>query len=135
MTGSIPDYDIPIAEWVEHAVDWVQANFTGILDGISDGIGLVVDSFEDGLLALPPLLLAALIVAMAVWRVSWRFGVFALVAMVLIFGMHIWEETVSTLALVIGSSLLALTIGLAEEVRNVRILDPGPRGYPAGLYM
>jgi glycine betaine/proline transport system permease protein len=120
MAPSVPDYEIPVAEWVESAVDWVQVNFTGVLDGISDGIGLVVDSFEDGLLALPPLLLAALIVAVAGWRVGWRFGLFALLAMVLVFGMGIWDETVSTLALVIGSSLLALALGIPLGIAMAR---------------
>jgi glycine betaine/proline transport system permease protein len=40
--------------------------------------------------------------------------------MVLIFGMGIWEETVSTLALVIGSSLVALLIGVPVGIAMAR---------------
>jgi glycine betaine/proline transport system permease protein len=120
MAEHILGFEIPIGEWVESGVDWVQDNLTGVLDGISDGLGLVIDSFEDGLLAIPPLLLALLIVAIAWWRVGWRFGVFALAAMVLIFGMGIWKETVSTLALVIGSSLVALAIGIPIGISMAR---------------
>jgi glycine betaine/proline transport system permease protein len=120
MTKRVFDFDIPIGAWVEAGVDWVQLNLTGVLDGIADGLGLVIDTFEDGLLAIPPLLLAALIVMVAGWRVGWRFGLFALVAMVLIFGMGIWQETVSTLALVIGSSLVALSIGIPLGIAMAR---------------
>jgi glycine betaine/proline transport system permease protein len=120
MTEPVFDFDIPIGTWVEAGVDWIQSNLTGILDGIADGLGLVIDTFEDGLLAIPPLLLAAVILALAGWRVGWRFGLFALFAMVLIFGMGIWEETVSTLALVIGSSLVALTIGIPLGIAMAR---------------
>lgn len=116
----ITNIDIPIGEWVSDAVDWIQSNFTGVLDGISDAIEFVIDNFEDGLLALPPLVLALLIVALATWRVSWKFGIFALVSMLLIFGMDIWEETVSTLALVIGSSALALLIGIPIGIAMAR---------------
>lgn len=116
----ITNIDIPIGEWVSGAVDWIQVNFTGVLDGISDAIEFVIDNFEDGLLAIPPLLLALLIVALATWRVSWKFGIFALVSMLLIFGMDIWEETVSTLALVIGSSALALLIGIPIGISMAR---------------
>lgn len=116
----ITNIDIPIGEWVSDAVDWIQSNFTGVLDGISDAIEFVIDNFEDGLLALPPLVLALLIVALASWRVSWKFGIFALVSMLLIFGMDIWEETVSTLALVIGSSALALLIGIPIGIAMAR---------------
>jgi glycine betaine/proline transport system permease protein len=112
--------DIPIGEWVTAGVDWIQDNLTGVLDGISDGLGLLIESFEDGLLAVPPLILALVFVGMAWWRVGWRFGLFAVVAMLLIFGMAIWEETVSTLALVIGSSLVALVIGVPVGIAMAR---------------
>ncbi len=120
MTEGIPDYRIPVGDWVERGVDWVQDNFTGVLDGVSEGLGLMIGSFEDALMAVPPLLLAALIVALAWWRVGWRFGLFALAAMALIFGMDIWKETVTTLALVIGSSLVALAIGIPIGIAMAR---------------
>jgi glycine betaine/proline transport system permease protein len=120
MANHIPNYRIPIGDWVESGVDWIQDNFTGALDGVSDGLGLVIGSFEDALMAVPPLLLAALIVALAWWRVGWRFGLFAVTALALIFGMDIWKETLATLALVIGSSLVALAIGIPIGIAMAR---------------
>ena len=120
MTDGWTDFRIPVGEWVEAGVDWVQVNFTGVLDGVADGLGLVIGSFEDALLAMPPPLLAALIVALAFWRVGWRFGLFAVAAMALVFGMDIWRETVATLALVIGSSLVALAIGIPLGIAMAR---------------
>ena len=120
MKGGAPELRIPVGDWVEAGVDWVQDNLTGLLDSISDGLGLVIGSFEDALLALPPLLLAALIVGLAWWRVGWRFGLFAVAAMALLFGMAIWEETVTTLALVIASSLVALAIGIPIGIAMAR---------------
>jgi len=120
MADPINDFDIPIGEWVQTGVDWVQVNLTGVLDGISEGLELVIDSFEGALQGLPPLLLAALIVLLASWRVGWKFGVFALAAMALLFGMDIWSETVSTLALVIASSLVALIIGIPIGIAMAR---------------
>jgi len=118
--ASLLDFEIPIGDWVESGVDWVQDNLTGVLDGIADALGLLIESFEDGLLGVPPLLLAAAIVAIAVWRVGWRFGLFAAAAMVLVFGMDIWTETISTLALVIGASLVALAIGVPVGIAMAR---------------
>ncbi len=114
------DFNIPIDEWVEQGVEWVQDNLTGVLDGIAEALTIVIDGFEDLLLAVPPLVLAGLIVAFATWRVGWRFGLFAAFSMVLLFGMQIWTETVSTLALVIGSSLLALVIGIPVGIAMAR---------------
>lgn len=120
MADTFNDFRIPVGDWVENGVDWVQDNFTGVLDGISDTLELVIDGFEDLLTALPPLLLATLIVLLATWRVGWRFGLFAVAAMALLFGMHIWDETVETLALVIGASVLALAIGIPIGIAMAR---------------
>ena len=120
MANGITDYRIPIGDWVANGVDWIQVNLTGVLDGISEGLELVIDSFEGALQGLPPLVLAALIVLLATWRVGWRFGLFALAAMALLFGMDIWPETISTLALVIASSLVALIIGMPIGIAMAR---------------
>jgi glycine betaine/proline transport system permease protein len=120
MDEDMLDFRIPVGDWVESGVDWVQDNFTGVLDGVSEGLGLVIGSFEDALLALPPPLLALLIVGLAWWRIGWRFGLFASAAVTLIFGMDIWRETVATLALVIGSSLVALAIGIPIGIAMAR---------------
>ena len=120
MVSVQDEFTIPIGEWVQRGVEWIQDNLTGVLDGISDALSFVIDGFEDGLLAIPPLGLALAVVLLAGWRVGWRFGLFAAMSMVLIFGMQIWEETVSTLALVIGSSLLALIIGVPIGIAMAR---------------
>jgi glycine betaine/proline transport system permease protein len=114
------DYRIPIGAWVETIVDYIQTHFTGVLDGISAAIAFIVNSFGDALQAIPPWLLAAFIVLLSWWRVSTRFALFAVLALALIFGMDIWEETVSTLALVIGASLVALAIGIPLGVAMAR---------------
>jgi glycine betaine/proline transport system permease protein len=114
------DFRIPIGDWVERGVDWIQDNLTGVLDGIADALTLVINAFEDALQAVPPPVLAAVIVALALWRVGWRFALFAALSMVLLFGMHIWAETISTLALVIGSSVLALAIGIPIGIAMAR---------------
>jgi glycine betaine/proline transport system permease protein len=120
MANGMTDFRIPIGDWVADGVDWIQINLTGVLDGISEALELVIDSFEGGLQAVPPLLLAAIIVLVATWRVGWRFGLFAVAAMVLLFGMGIWPETISTLALVIASSLVALMIGIPIGIAMAR---------------
>lgn len=119
-SSGITDFEIPIGRWVEDGVDYIQSNFAGVLDAIAAGIDLIVDSFEEALLAMPSLVLVGLIVALSWWRVSWRFGVFALLSMVLIFGMDIWDETLSTLALVIGASMVALLLGVPIGVAMAR---------------
>ncbi|MFP4076751.1 MAG: ABC transporter permease [Halochromatium sp.] len=120
MANDLTDFDIPLGDWVADGVDWIQGNLTGVLDGIAEVLEFFIDSFEGLLQGIPPLILALIIVLLATWRVSWKFGLFAIVAMVLLFGMDIWSETISTLGLVIASSLVALLIGIPIGITMAR---------------
>ena len=106
-----------VVSWV---VDYIRNNFAGVLDGIASAIGFVSDNLEGALDALPPLVLALLLVLLSLWRVSWRFAIFVAVAMFLIMGMDLWEETISTLALVLASALVAMVIGMPIGVAMSR---------------
>jgi len=112
--------NIDIGGWVEALVDWILVNLQPVLDGISDVIGFLSNGFEDILRGAPPELMALILVALAWWRVSWRFGLFAAVSMLLLFGMGLWAETMSTLALVLSASVVALVLGLPVGVAMAR---------------
>ncbi|WP_440995282.1 ABC transporter permease [Arhodomonas sp. SL1] len=114
------DFSLPIGDYVEAGVDWIQDNLAGVLDGIAGVIGFLANGLEDILMFVPPELLALVIVAFSFWRVGWRFGVFALVAMLIILGMDLWRETVQTLSLVLASSLVALVIGIPLGIAMAR---------------
>jgi len=103
---------IPLGDWITAAVDWLLANARGLFDAISAVIGLVTNSLEDALLWFHPWVLAIGIIVIGLWRVGWRFAVFALAALALVLGMDLWEETISTLALVLASTFVSLVIGL-----------------------
>jgi glycine betaine/proline transport system permease protein len=112
--------NIDIGGWVEALVDWILVNLQPLLDGISDAIGFLSNGFEDILRGAPPELMAVILIALAWWRVSWRFGIFAAVSMLLLFGMGLWAETMSTLALVLSASVVALVLGLPVGVAMAR---------------
>ncbi|MEQ8965672.1 MAG: proline/glycine betaine ABC transporter permease [Azospirillaceae bacterium] len=106
------EFDIPIGPWIAAGVDYLRDNAAGFFDAISAGIEALVDAIEGALLWLPPWLLALIIIAIAAWRVGWRFGVFALVSMALVFGMDLWEQTIETLALIASATVVSLAIGI-----------------------
>jgi glycine betaine/proline transport system permease protein len=120
MSEWLQEFRIPIGDWVEDLVGWVQDNLTPLLDGIAAVIGFLADSFEDGLMALPAWLLGLFIVALAFWRVSWKFAVFAVVAIGVILGMELWDPTVQTLSLVLAASTVALAVGMPVGIAMAR---------------
>lgn len=113
-------FEINIGDYVEDAVAWIQDNLTWLLDAIAAVIEFVVENLENLFLWIDPLVMAALICILGFWRVSWRFGIFCVVSMFLFFEMTLWAETMSTVALVLASSLVALVIGVPVGIAMSR---------------
>lgn len=121
MAKNLRDWiDLPVGDVVEGGVDWVRNNLEGPLDGFAAGVGFLAEGLESMLLFLPDWVLGPIIIAFAWWRVGWRFGAFTALAMLLIAAMGLWQETMQTLALVIGASIIALAAGLPLGVAMAR---------------
>ncbi|HMA99050.1 MAG TPA: proline/glycine betaine ABC transporter permease [Wenzhouxiangella sp.] len=120
MDDWLESFSLPLGDWVEAFVEWIQDNFTPLLDGIASFIGLFTDVFEEVLLWPPAWALSLILVALATWRVGWKFGVFALIALGTILGMGLWDPTIQTLSLVLASSLVALLVGMPIGVAMAR---------------
>ncbi|NBB84303.1 MAG: ABC transporter permease subunit, partial [Alphaproteobacteria bacterium] len=105
-------FEIPLGDWIAAGVEYLQDNAAGAFDGIAAVIGAIVDGVESALLFVPGWLVAAVIVLIALGRVGWRFAAFAAVALVLIVGMNLWEETMSTLALILSATAVSLVLGV-----------------------
>ncbi|MDZ7640977.1 MAG: proline/glycine betaine ABC transporter permease [Desulfurivibrio sp.] len=112
--------NIPVGDWIERGVDWILDNLEPLLDAIAWVLEILTDSFVSGLQAIPIPLFVLLLVALSWWRVSWRFAIFAILAMGLIMGMDLWPETIKTLSLVLASALAALIVGLPVGVAMSR---------------
>ncbi|MBX5087986.1 ABC transporter permease [Rhizobium lentis] len=118
-------------EWTDLALEWVSDNGEFLFDYIRQ----VLEGLYDGilwLLELPPFYVIAVIVALIGWRlVNIWFGALASVALALCFFMGLWPETMSTLALVLTATALALVIGIPIGIaagfltRLDRFMEPG----------
>ncbi len=120
MDEWLEKFRIPIDDWVEAIVLWIQENLTGLLDGFALVIGFLTDSFESALMFLPAWLLSLILIGLSWWRVGWKFGIFAFVALGVILGIDLWQQTVQTLALVLAASTVALAIGIPVGIAMAR---------------
>lgn len=91
---------------------------------VFDAMGQVVDNFasqvEAGFLALPSWLVILLVVALGVWRLKWRFGLFALASLMVIRLTGFWDQTMVTLALVFSATLISLIVGVPLGILSAR---------------
>ncbi|EJJ28177.1 ABC transporter permease [Rhizobium sp. CF142] len=99
-------------EWTDTALEWVSDNGETLFDSVR----WVLEGLYDGilwLLELPPFYVVAFAIALIGWRtVNVWFAILAGAALALCFSMGLWSETMSTLALVLTATVLALTIGI-----------------------
>ncbi|TSD83887.1 ABC transporter permease subunit [Mycobacterium sp. KBS0706] len=98
--------------WVDDALIWVGDHGAFLFDGLRAAF----EGFYDGILALltlPPWPVIAVILGLIGWRlIGLRFGILTAVGLAICWTMGLWPETMSTFALVISSTCLALAIGL-----------------------
>ena len=101
-----------LGEWINIAVKWLTINLAPFFDVITIGIREPLVGIEHGLWWLP---WWAVIVILA--GVAWRFAgrriaVVALAGMFFIGVMGLWDQTMTTLAIIITSVVVSLLIGI-----------------------
>jgi glycine betaine/proline transport system permease protein len=103
---------IPLDDWITYFVDWLVEGYRWFFQGLKLPVELTLSGLENGLLALPPLLIMAVMTAIA-WKVSGiRLAVFTLASLVLIGLLGFWEDTMITLAMVFSSVLFCTIVGV-----------------------
>jgi len=113
-------FNIDVGAPVENAVEWIQINLAGLLDGIAAAIAFFVDNLEALLLWIDPYVAGVLLIVAGLWRVGLGFGVFCAISVLLFWEMQLWPETMSTIALVISASLVAVILGVPVGIAMSR---------------
>lgn len=104
---------IPLDDWVELLVkDWLVPNFRPVFQAIEWPIDQVLVSFETFLLSIPPLLFTPL-AALIAWQVAGRgVGLLTLCCAALIDMLGVWNDAMTTLAMVMTSVLFCAAVGV-----------------------
>ncbi|MEJ2141218.1 MAG: proline/glycine betaine ABC transporter permease [Gammaproteobacteria bacterium] len=84
----------------------------GFFDVISIALDTLTYGIEEILLLPSAWLLISLLTVLAWWRTNWKFALFTATSLLLIVGMGLWYETVTTLALVLAATLVSLLLGI-----------------------
>ena len=106
-------YKIPLGNWIKSLVDFLNANASGFFDLISWALGGLIDGLTAGLIAIPPLLLIALLALLA-WLLhrTWQLVALVVVSLLLIINLGYWQETLETLALVVSATAMCMVMGI-----------------------
>ena len=106
------DVRVPIRDWIETAVRYLQRQFATVFDGFADVVDAIIGALLSGFQAVPPLLLMGAIVLLVLWLAGWRLALFSAIGLLLIDNIGLWTPFLNTLALVVAAQLLIVLVGL-----------------------
>lgn len=109
----IAAWKIPVGRWGKALIDFVVEWFQWLFDAIKISMNFVVEGSTALLLAVPPVLLAAVLAGLAWYLQRSRalaIGVF--LGLLFIINQGLWKETVQTLVLVVGATAISMAIGI-----------------------
>jgi glycine betaine/proline transport system permease protein len=127
----ISDWKIPVGNWGKAVIDFITGNFAWLFDFIKLVLNTAAEGSTDLLLAIPPVLLAALLAALVylLQRSKWL-ALGALLGLLFIINQGLWKPTVQTLVLVLAATTLSMAIGVplgiwaAHKPKVWRIMQP-----------
>lgn len=113
---------IPIGDFVEGLVKWIDLNFGWLLDMVSGVLDFLVGGFQDVLSAIPAplLIIAAAVLAWFITRKNLKIGLMTLLGLLLVWDLGLWPEAMETLALVMASSIIVLAAGIPLGILAAR---------------
>jgi glycine betaine/proline transport system permease protein len=103
---------IPLGRWVDQGVHYLLDHDASTFDSIGKAIESFAAMIEHGLQAIPMWTLMAFFILIGLWRVGWRFGIFATASLLLIWATGFWDQTVVTLGLTLSSTIISLLFGI-----------------------
>ena len=116
--NSIPK--IPLAQWTDLALDWATVNYQYTTRAISAFLKGLVVGLQDFLIAVPPELIIIIVALLAWWLAGKKIALFSLVGLAFIYNIQLWDETMQTIAMVIGAVSLCMVIGIPLGILSAK---------------
>ncbi|BHH85309.1 ABC transporter permease [Desulforhopalus sp. 52FAK] len=103
---------IPLDDWISLFIDWLVEGYRWFFQGIKWPVEVTLSGLENGLLAVPPLVIIALIAVIAWKTAGIRLAIFTVAALVFIGLLGFWEDTMITFAMVFSSVVFCVIVGI-----------------------
>ncbi|MEU8714559.1 ABC transporter permease/substrate binding protein [Streptomyces sp. NPDC048663] len=101
-----------LGDWVDSGVNWLVAHMSWLFDAIRAVVEGMYDGIDGVLTAPAPLLLAGILAVLAWWLRGLAAGVLAFAGFALVDSLDLWDRAMSTLALVLVATVIALVISV-----------------------
>lgn len=114
MNNIFPISQLPMAEWVDFAVQWLVDTFAGFFNFITVYGSAFMDGVSTFLAAIPPIVFILAIAVLAYFALNrtWALPVFTLVGFGYILNQGLWPQLIDTVSLILIASLITIIIGI-----------------------
>ncbi|MFJ6667130.1 ABC transporter permease/substrate binding protein [Streptomyces sp. NPDC091383] len=103
---------LPLGDWVDSGVNWLVAHLSWLFDAIKAVMEGMYNGIDAVLGAPTPLLMAGILAVLAWWLRGLLAGVLAFAGFALVDSLQLWDQAMSTLALVLVATVIALVISI-----------------------
>ncbi|KZY67259.1 glycine/betaine ABC transporter permease [Oleiphilus sp. HI0071] len=111
---------IPLESWVETGIGWVVGNFRPFFSAIKAPIDATLSSIEALLQSINPIFMI-LFMGLLAWQAAGkRLGVATMVSLFVVGAIGAWEESMTTLALVLTSVFFCMVVGIPSGIWMAR---------------
>ncbi|MES4890749.1 ABC transporter permease/substrate binding protein [Streptomyces sp. NPDC096012] len=111
---------LPLGDWVDSGVNWLVDHLSWLFDAIKAVMEGMYDGIDAVLAAPQPLLMAGILAVVAWWLRGLLAGILAFAGFALVDSLELWDRAMSTLALVLVATVIALVISLPLGVWAAR---------------
>jgi glycine betaine/proline transport system permease protein len=106
------DKVIPLDTWVSQFVEWLVDNYRDIFQALKWPVEKTLNGFDSGLNALPPWLVI-IAIALLAWKFSGvKLSIFSVATMTLVGLLGLWQDTMTTLAMVLSAVIFCAVAGI-----------------------
>ena len=98
--------------WVDSAVNFLQTHLSWLFDAITQVVNGMYDGINTVLDAPQPLLFAGILAVVAWWLRGLSAGVLTFAGFALIDSIQLWDDTMSTLSLVLVAAIVTLVVAI-----------------------
>lgn len=110
MEGLLPK--LPLADWIDHFVDWLTVTFAVIFDTITISLEGIVEGLYHVLTFIPSYIFILLICLIA-WKLATKgIALFAIIGLFLIDNLGYWDGMLETLSLVLTAVFITVIVGI-----------------------
>jgi glycine betaine/proline transport system permease protein len=106
-------FKIPVGQWGKQFFGFLTTYFEWFFDGIAKGLTVFLEGMIWLLLLPPPIVMVMLIALLGWWlQRSWQLAIGVALGLLFIINQGLWNETMETIALVVGAASVSMAIGV-----------------------